>query len=99
MPGGFYYPGPENMGITQDGGPGELRDRLEVGEVEVDGVDIEGVVSTIHGVLEKVPVIKDESAAWNCQDWAVEGFTGPRGAGFVYGYLEAEGVREWLKER
>jgi hypothetical protein len=43
MPGGFHYPGPEQMDVTQDGGPGELRDKLEVGEVEVDGADVEGV--------------------------------------------------------
>jgi hypothetical protein len=99
MPGGFHYPGPEQIDVTQDGGPGELRDKLEVGEVEVDGADVEGVVGKIHGVLEEVPVVKDESAAWNCQDWAVEGFAGLRRAGVVYGYLEAEGVRGWLKER
>jgi hypothetical protein len=99
MPGGFHYPGPEQIDVTQDGGPGELRDKLEVGEVEVDGADVEGLVAKIHGVLEEVPVVKDESAAWNCQDWAVEGFMRLRGAGVVYGYLEAEDVRGWLRER
>lgn len=99
MPGGFNYPGPENMGIAQDGGPREERDKLEVGEVDVHDTDIEGAVDRIHGVLKDVAVVKDESAAWNCQDWALEGFTRLRDAGVVYGHLEAEGVRGWLKER
>ena len=87
------------MDVTQDGGPGELRDKLEVGEVEADVGDVEALVGKIHRALEEVSVVKDESAAWNCQDWAMEGFARLRRAGVVYGYLEAEGVGGWLKER
>ncbi|KAK4032342.1 hypothetical protein C8A01DRAFT_41222 [Parachaetomium inaequale] len=100
MPGGFYYPGPENLGATQDGGPGELRDKLEAGEVGVDeSAGTQAAVDKIDGILKGVDVVKDESAAWNCQNWALEGFELLKKAGVVYGHLGGEGVRGWLKER
>jgi hypothetical protein len=100
MPGGFYYPGPEQLGISQDGGAGEMRDKLEVGEVKVDkGGDVGGVVESINAVLKEVEIVRDESAGWNCQDWTLEGFERLKGMGIVYGHLKADGVRGWLKER
>ncbi len=98
MPGGFHFPGAErDMPVSQDGAPGELRDRLEVGEV--DGGGIEGVVGRMEDVLRGVEVVKDEGRAWNCQDWALAGLEGLKGLGVVYAWLEGEGVRGWLKER
>lgn len=98
MPGGFYFPGAErDMSVSQDGAPGELRDRLEVGEVDGDG--IEGVVDRMVGVLREVEVVKDEGRAWNCQDWALGGLEGLKGLGVVYEWLGREEVRGWLKER
>lgn len=100
MPGAFNYPGPENLRVSQDGGPGEMREKLEVGEVEVDArAGTPGGVDKIDGILKGVGVVKDESAAWNCQDWTLEGFELLKQAGVVYGYLRGEHVREWLKER
>ncbi len=94
-PGGFYFPGAErDMPVSQDGAPGELRDRLEVGEVDGDG--IEGLVGRMEGVLRGVEVVKDEGRAWNCQDWALGGLEGLKGQGVVYEWLEGEGVRKWL---
>jgi hypothetical protein len=100
MPGGFHYPGPENLKATQDDGPGELTDQLEVGEVEVDGsAGTQRAVDKIDGILKGVRVVKDESAAWNCQNWALDGFELLKNAGVAHGHLGGEGVREWLYER
>ncbi|KAG7285051.1 hypothetical protein NEMBOFW57_009671 [Staphylotrichum longicolle] len=101
MPGGFYYPGPEeDMGISQIGAPGELRERLEIGEVDVkDQGGISGVVDKIDAVLKKVGVVKDEGAAWNCQDWAMGGLEGLKMLRVVYESLNEEGIKGWLRER
>ncbi|KAH6623174.1 hypothetical protein F5144DRAFT_632562 [Chaetomium tenue] len=101
MPGGFYYPGPEDLDMAQGGEVGGVVGKLEVGELkmEVEGDGVEGVVEVIHGVLKGVPVVVDESAEWNCQDWALEGLEGLKGVGVVHEELGRERVKAWLKER
>lgn len=128
MPGGFYYPGPEDAGMGQGGEVGGVVGKLEVGEVRVGearvgevgvgevgvggrggvGVDGEGgaeadavlgVVRMIDGVLREVGVVVDEGAAWNCQDWALEGLERLKKVGVVREDLERGRVKAWLAER
>ncbi|KAK4247255.1 hypothetical protein C7999DRAFT_32337 [Corynascus novoguineensis] len=102
MPGGFHYRGPERLVVSQDGGPGELKDKLEVGEVEVVGDnanDVQEAIVGIHEALREVEIITDESVAWNCQNWSLRGFERLKQRGVVYEYLAQESVKGWLKER
>lgn len=102
MPGGFHYPGPERLVVSQEGGPGELKDKLEVGEVEVVGGndnDVQEAIAGIHEALREVEIVMDESVAWNCQDWSLRGFERLKQRGMVYEYLAPDSVRAWLKER
>lgn len=125
MPGGFYYPGPEDAGMGQGGEVGGVVGKLEVGEVrvgevgvgglegvvdeggvvdgeggkEADADAVLGVVQMIDGVLREVGVVVDESAAWNCQDWALEGLERLKKVGVVREDLERGRVKAWLAER
>lgn len=94
MPGGFYYPGPEQLDMSQGGEPGWLFERLEVGEVD------EGDIAAVHETLAAVDVVKDESAGWNCQDWAMAGVDKLReaGKGWIHDKITGEGVYAFLGE-
>ncbi|KAI5863133.1 hypothetical protein GGS23DRAFT_55065 [Durotheca rogersii] len=89
MPGSFYYKGPENVDLSKSG---DLKEELEVGEV--DG----SLLDSVHEVLENVRIDSVESSGWNCQDWALDGFTKLKEKGFVYDHLTPEAVKNWLKE-
>lgn len=90
MPGGFYYPGPEEVEDLTDFGAS--REILEVGEVDTM------LMHRFHEIMRDVPINKVEHSGWNCQNWTLEGFENLREDGFVYGYLTVEALRTWLKE-
>lgn len=90
MPGGFYYVGPEELDLA---GTGPVKEQLEIGEATEDGV------GRIHEMLSMIPIVKDESSKWNCQDWALEGLERMTAAGYIHEYLNPGTVKNWLKEQ
>ncbi|KAI3390850.1 hypothetical protein diail_8540 [Diaporthe ilicicola] len=70
LPGGFYYQGPETVDMGKSSSKKEI---LEIGDLE--GGDIEQVKKHIDAILKMVHIEKNESSRWNCQNWALDGFT------------------------
>ena len=93
MPGGFYYPGPEHLSDVVMQQAGDVKDKLEVGEVNRADMD------KMNDVLAGLEIVKDESSGWSCQDWALAGLAKLREEGIVYEHMTVEVVRSWLKER
>lgn len=46
---------------------GDVKNKLEVGEVN------EAEIDKMNDVLEGIEIVKNESSAWNCQNWALAG--------------------------
>jgi hypothetical protein len=62
MPGGFYYLGPEFQTNSQMQEAGDVKDKLEIGEVD------QTTTFKLSDTLAAVEIVKDESSKWNCQD-------------------------------
>ncbi|KAJ4291275.1 hypothetical protein N0V88_006277 [Collariella sp. IMI 366227] len=73
MLGGFHYLGQEKLSITQDEAPGKLKERLEIGGVDVKSEGKENVIAVVDEIFKGLEIVKDEGAAWNCQNWALSG--------------------------
>ncbi|EPE04408.1 hypothetical protein F503_01412 [Ophiostoma piceae UAMH 11346] len=89
MPGAFYYQGPEKVDLSKSG---SLKEELEVGEVD------DAKLGKVHELLKDVTIDNVESSGWNCQDWALAGMEKLKAEGFVYDYLTAEALKNWMKE-
>jgi hypothetical protein len=91
MPGGFYYPGPEDMNPLE---PSSIapKEQLEVGEL-----DDSNLVET-NQIFKEIWIDTSESSGWNCQNWSLDGFDRLKDGGFTHEYLTQEAVRYWLKE-
>jgi hypothetical protein len=89
MPGAFYYPGPEDVGLGKSEPP---KDMIEIGEV--DDADLDKV----HRILEEVWIDKFESSGWNCQDWSLDALAKLQQKNIVYTHLTRDGIKNWLKE-
>ncbi|CAG9994448.1 unnamed protein product [Clonostachys byssicola] len=79
MPGGFYYPGPEQLDLVKSGSP---KEELEIGEVD------DSNLKRVHEILSSVRIETSESSGWNCQDWSLAGFEMLKEEGFVYKHFE-----------
>lgn len=89
MPGGFYYPGPEDTDLWRSERP---KHELEIGEVETSQLE------EFHDILARVPIEKNESSRWNCQDWTLDGLISLKEAGFVWDHITGEAMKNWLRE-
>jgi hypothetical protein len=89
MPRGFYYKGPKNVDLAASG---SLKEELEIGEVD------ESQMNKIHDILKNIRIETNESAQWNCQNWALDGFDKLKEQGCVYDYLTQDAIKNWLKE-
>ena len=91
MPGGFHYPGAEEVTGVSSFGPGPLEDMVEIGAVPQENV------GAVEGYLRELEVVKDESSDWNCQSWTKAAFEVLKEKGWVYQDFEA--VKSWVKEK
>ena len=89
MPGGFYYSGPENVDLWKSQ---RLKHELEIGEVA------DSQLEEFHRILTRIPIEKNESSRWNCQDWALDGLDSLKEAGFVWDHITGEAIKNWLRE-
>jgi hypothetical protein len=89
MPGGFSYQGPEPAELANL--TNKLRE-LEIGSIPSDAL------KNITDMLEKIPISKDESSGWNCQDWTLTAIDALRKAGYIWSGYENDMIKNWLKE-
>lgn len=89
MPGGFYYPGPEEIDFDASQ---IKREEVEIGQVPVDKLD------KVHELLKEIRIEKSETLRWNCQDWSLAGLDKLRAEGFVDETYTNDVIRHWLKE-
>lgn len=89
MPGSFYYPGEEILDLSE---LGSKNGELEVGKVP------EQKLVLFKEILEKLPVVNDESLTWNCQNWSISALDKLRDAGFIGDDYSNNVIRYWLRE-
>ncbi|KAF2755529.1 hypothetical protein EJ05DRAFT_104917 [Pseudovirgaria hyperparasitica] len=89
MPGAFYYEGEEKV---VPHAPGSIKAEVEIGAVPVARYE------RFKELLKAVPISKDESSGWNCQDWSLQALASLREEGFVDDTYSDAALRYWLRE-
>lgn len=64
-PGRFYYAGDESAYVLKS--LAQAVNKIEVGEVEP------AQLARVAEVLNRVPIVNEKGARWDCQDWAARG--------------------------